>query len=159
MKKMICAVAMCALMAVVFMPRNARAVEAETAGNLLTATELLMISQANLAILALNLNFTNMEHNYTTVDEDRENLKTIVDSIDLSSELIKTIMKSKEIEDNDLELIRLLDRTDESLIKSANELIGYCDDQSATHFSNFSDDMEEIVKYMDKAGKILEKAE
>ncbi|MFA6450212.1 MAG: hypothetical protein WCX65_12125 [bacterium] len=156
MKRLILTVAMCIVLSVAFMGRGAQAAETDTAANLLTSTELLLISQANLSILALNLNFTNIEHGYATVDENRANLKSIVDSVALAAEAIKTILKSGDIEDKDLELIRLLDRTDESVISASNELIAYCDDQKDVHFSNFADDMEDIVKYMEKAGKLLE---
>ncbi len=159
MKKMIIRMVLIVAICATFFTRNAFAeVSDETASTLLISTELLMISQANLAILSLSLTEGNMEHNYTTVEEDRENLGTIISSLDLAGETIKALLKSNEIQDNDIELIRLMDRTNESLKKATNELIAYCDDQKDIHFSNFADDMDDVVKYLDKAGKILDQA-
>lgn len=159
MKKMIIRMVLIVAICATFFTRNALAeVSDETASTLLISTELLMISQANLAILSLSLTEGNMEHNYTTVEEDRENLGTIISSLDLAGETIKALLKSNEIQDNDIELIRLMDRTNESLKKATNELIAYCDDQKDIHFSNFADDMDDVVKYLDKAGKILDQA-
>ena len=136
---------------------SARGVEAQTTTeNLLISTELLLISQVNLSILALNLIATNMQHEYTTVDEDRESLDTIIQSLDLSHDTIQTLLKSKDVEKADLELIRLLSRTNDSLIASSKELIDYCDDGDTVHFSNFADDMQNVVTNLEKAQKLLE---
>jgi len=74
-----------------------RAMQQKSAENLLSSTEMLLMSQVNLGMLALDLISTNMQNDYTTVDQDRESLGTIIESLDMSKEFTDALLKSKDI--------------------------------------------------------------
>lgn len=153
MKKVLCYGVLALLLCFGLGARNAQA--ATTTENLLVSTELLLISQANLAILALTLIQTDMEHDYTTVEQDKENLNNIVESLDLSQETIKTLLGSKTISKNDLAMIKLLSKVNEELMSGTKELVSYCDDNDAGHFATFADNLNDVATNMGKVGEML----
>lgn len=128
----------------------------ETAENLLMSTELLLISQVNLAILSLDLISSDMGQENTTVEEDVESLQTVVESLDLAKEILAELLNSNEIVPEDLEMLRLLDRANTSLLKSSKELIAYTGDLKDIHLSNFADEMQSVAISMEKVSNMLQ---
>jgi hypothetical protein len=83
-------------------------------------------------------------------------LQSVVESLDLAASTVDECLKAKDVEENDLEMIRLLKRTDDSLLSGAKELKTYLEDKSDTHFSNFADDMQTVADNMGKASKLID---